>query len=75
MKIIGIRYGDRVSKTTGNPYKAANVYLTYTARNIDGCGCKEVFCKADSIESDVGIGDEVNVMYNMYGKVDKIERA
>lgn len=75
MKIIGIRYGDRTSKTTGNIYRAANVYLTFAGRNIDGLGCKEIFCKADSIDSDVSIGDEVNVLYNQYGKVDTIERA
>lgn len=75
MKFVGVRFGDRVSKTTGNTYKAANVYLTYKANNIDGVGTTEVFCKADSIQLDVNIGDEVNVFYNKYGKVDKIERA
>lgn len=77
MKIIGIRpssfKGDRGEDITG-----MNIYMTYPLEKGEGLGCERVFvtdAKAFQWTYKPKVGDEVNVLYNRYGRCDGMSKA
>lgn len=74
MKVIGMQVKDVVSKKTGNPYKAAILFVTYESKNVTGLAAMQVYTTVDRVPGDVAIGDEVNVLYNRFGNVESVEK-
>ena len=76
MKVIGYKRSNFVSKE-GNQITGIKVYCTYplTGDDADGVGC-DSFYLSDAKLARCGytplVGDEVNVSYNRFGKVEMI---
>lgn len=74
MKIIGIR----PSNFTGNDgqyVSGQNIYMTYPLENGEGMGADRVFVTSDKVSAwpyRPHVGDEVEVIYNRYGKCQEI---
>lgn len=74
MKIIGIRPSS-FTGTDGKTVSGQNIYLTYPLENGEGCGAERVFVTRDKLERwpyYPKVGDEVEVVYNRYGKCQEI---
>lgn len=76
MKVIGIRKVDFNAQDTGNRITGYSLYCAYDiTKNGSGVGVDKIFL-SDKKLADCGyfpeIGDEINVTYNRYGKVDSI---
>lgn len=74
-EVIGIQRREYTSKKTGALVRGYNVFVTFEDRNIDGVGCESIWLN-DSMFDDAGglsVGDSINVHYNRYGRVNKIE--
>ena len=74
MKVIGMQVKDVVSKKTGNPYKAAVLFVTYESKNVTGLASMQIFTTVDRVPDDISLGDEVNVLYNRFGNVESVEK-
>ena len=74
MKVIGMQVKDVVSKKTGNPYKAAILFVTYESKNVAGLAAMQVYTTVDRVPDDIALGDEVNVLYNRFGNVESVEK-
>lgn len=74
MKVIGMQVKDVVSKKTGNPYKAAILFVTYESKNVTGLAAMQVYTTVDRVPVDIALGDEVNVLYNRFGNVESVEK-
>lgn len=74
MKIIGIRPssfpGENNLTVTGR-----NIYMTYPLEKGEGQGCERVFVTDAKIikwSYQPKVGDEVEIVYNRYGKCDSL---
>ena len=74
MKVIGMQVKDVVSKKTGNPYKAAILFVTYESKNVTGLAAMQIYTTVDRVPDDIALGDEVNVLYNRFGNVESVEK-
>lgn len=74
MKVIGMQVKDVVSKKTGNPYKAAILFVTYESKNVTGLAAMQVYTTVDRVPNDLALGDDVNVLYNRFGNVESVEK-
>ena len=74
MKVIGMQVKDVVSKKTGNPYKAAILFVTYESKNVTGLAAMQIDTTVDRVPDDIALGDEVNVLYNRFGNVESVEK-
>jgi len=77
MKIIGIRpssfTGDDKTQISGK-----NVYLTFPLEKGEGLGAERIFltdAKLKDWKYQPKVGDEVNVIYNRYGRCDGMTKA
>ena len=77
MKIIGIRpssfKGDKGEEITGK-----NIYLTFPLDKGIGSGCERVFvtdAKMVDWPYKPQVGDEVEIVYNRYGRCDRLVKA
>ena len=77
MKIIGIRSssfkGDKGEEITGK-----NIYVTFSLDKGTGLGCERVFVTDAKIADwpyNPVVGDEVEIVYNRYGRCDKLVKV
>ena len=77
MKIIGIRSssfkGDKGEEITGK-----NIYMTFPLDKGTGLGCERVFVTDAKIADwpyKPVVGDEVEIVYNRYGRCDKLVKV
>lgn len=76
MTVIGIRKFDFTSKKTGATYPAVTLYCTYPMDDKRGVGdaCESVFCRESQLgEYEPLVGDDIRVLYNRFGSVEKVE--
>ena len=77
MKIIGIRpssfKGDKGEEITGK-----NIYVTFPLDKGVGSGAERVFvteAKMADWSYKPAVGDEVNIIYNRFGRCDRMEKS
>lgn len=67
-EIIGIENVDYESKKTGKRVEGYRLHVQYLKENCQGFATDVVFITKSLLE-DYTIGDEVEILYNKYGKV------
>lgn len=77
MKLEGYKRSNFTAKESGSLVTGYNLYLSYPVTGEDACGIAfERIYMSDSKLAKCGykphVGDEVNVTYNRFGKVDFI---
>lgn len=75
MKVIGISEQERTSKTTQRSYIAVYLHCTYDDKRVRGQGVERLFCMKEAVSPNIGIGDEIKVLYNRFGNVESVELA
>lgn len=71
MKIIGIRPSSFKGTDDGKQVSGQNIYLTYPLESGEGLGAERVFVTVEKLSQwpyHPAVGDEVEVIYNRYGK-------
>lgn len=74
MKIIGIRPSS-FTGSDGKTVSGQNIYLTYPLENGEGSGAERVFVTVEKVSQwpyRPKVGDEVEVVYNRYGKCQEL---
>lgn len=74
MQIIGIRPSS-FTGTDGKQVSGQNIYLTYPLESGEGSGAERVFVTREKLDHWLyrpKVGDEVEVVYNRYGKCQEI---
>lgn len=73
MKIIGIRKVSYNRKQDGAHVEGVELTYTYPAKNVEGVRADTAFISQRTIEDNGGfypqLGDEVDFVYNRFGKV------
>lgn len=68
--VVGIQEVDYENKS-GLRVQGKRLFLTYESDKILGSGVEAVYIP-QRVECDVKIGDTINILYNRFGKVDKV---
>lgn len=79
MLVIGLRNGSFIDKKTGETVSYGRIYVEYPFESSDGklpdgCQgekCEELRVPVDSL-SGVKVGDEIEPVYNRYGRVQEV---
>lgn len=71
-KIVGIEKVNYTAKD-GHVVNGTRLYLTYEDKNIDGYGTDSIYCGDKIPLMGLAVGDTIEVHYNKYGKVSKVE--
>ena len=69
--VIGKEFLDYLSKKTNKQVKGYSLHLTYEKDNCEGLATITEFV-SEEMGRDVKISDQVELLYNKYGKVNKI---
>ena len=72
MKVVGIKNVSYDRKSDGRHIEGYEIHFTYPSKNIVGEGCDRAFLSTTVVENAGGVpavGDEVNFVYNRFGKV------
>lgn len=75
MKVIGIQT-DAKFTIDGKEFRGCNLFLSYPSSGVTGVKTEKVYvdnskaCYVDALN--LKVDDEVNFLYNRYGKVDAI---
>lgn len=73
--VVGIQRREYFSKRTGALVHGYNVFCTFESDNITGCGVESIWLSDSMYDAagGLGVGDDIEVMYNKYGRVSKVE--
>lgn len=69
--VIGKEFLDYLSKKTNKQVRGYSLHLTYEKDNCEGLATITEFV-SEEMGRDVKISDQVELLYNKYGKVNKI---
>ncbi len=69
--VIGKEYLDYLSKNSGKQVKGYNLHLTYEKEKCLGVAVLTQFVSED-IGEDINVNDTVEILYNRYGKVERV---
>lgn len=75
MKVLGVRYID-FKDEKGKPIQGMNVYVAYPEDNVEGLMTDKIFLSIVKFESLCDVikpGDELEVVYNRFGRISKAE--
>lgn len=76
MELVGYKETKFTAQDTGEVIEGINLYLTGPQDYVEGVACERVFLTKKKLDGYVPeIGDEIELVYNRYGKVDKIITA
>lgn len=71
-KVIGIQHRKYTNKT-GKEVEGYNLFLTYEDKAVNGLGALREWVNPETMEeSMVNVGDECELLYNRWGRVDRI---
>lgn len=71
-KVIGIQHRKYTNKS-GREVEGYNLFLTYEDKAVSGMGCLREWVNCETMEvSMVNVGDECDLLYNRWGRVDRI---
>lgn len=72
-------HGDKVVRfktATGDEISGKTIYYGYTDSSVNGVACDKIFISDAKLNGIVyGIGDEAELYFNRYGKVDSIVKV
>jgi len=77
-RIVGIEKVDYTSKNTGDRVRGTNLYVHYPSEDrpgLQGERCDKLYVKEAIDCSSLSVGDDIEVYYNRYGKVDMVHLA
>ena len=58
----------------GHEINGANLHINYEENGVEGLAAEKFFISAVKFNAnDISVGDTINVLYNKYGKVEKVE--
>lgn len=73
MTVIGYQRSRFTAKDTGEVIEGYNLYLTETRENVEGAACERVFLSAKKLGGYVPVlNDELELVYNRFGRVDRV---
>lgn len=71
-KVIGIQHRKYTNKS-GKEVEGYNLFLTYEDKAVNGLGALREWVNPETMEeSMVNVGDECELLYNRWGRVDRI---
>ena len=70
-EIVGIELVDYVSKKTGNNVEGYRIYVQFEKENCQGFATDVIFVSKDVLANHT-VGDEVEILYNKFGRVAEI---
>lgn len=71
-KVIGIQHRKYTNKA-GKEVEGYNLFLTYEDKAVNGLGALREWVNPDTMEeSMVNVGDECELMYNRWGRIERI---
>ena len=70
-KLLGRMELDFKSKD-GNTIKGTNLYIAFKSNNVEGLKADKVFVKPEIQMPNVNVGDELDLSFDMNGKIDKV---
>lgn len=71
-KVIGIQHRKYTNKA-GKEVEGYNLFLTYEDKAVNGLGALREWVNPETMEeSMVNVGDECELLYNRWGRVDRI---
>lgn len=71
-KVIGIQHRKYTNKT-GKEVDGYNIFCTYEDKAVNGLGCLREWVNPETMEeSMVNVGDECELLYNRWGRIDRI---
>ena len=74
MEIIGIRYVKYTSKRTGKEVNGVELHMSYEREDTVGvCTKKEFINNPDVLPQNLTLGDKVELLYNQFGSVARVE--
>ena len=56
----------------GKAIKGTNLYIAFSSSNVEGLKTDKVFVKPEIQMPTVNIGDELDLSFDMNGKIDKV---
>ena len=77
MIVIGIQRNMQFKAQDGNLITGMNLFVTTEKNNVEGLACEKVFisgtkeCFPELVKG-LKVGDEVQLLYNRYGKVESV---
>lgn len=75
MKVLGVRVLNFTDEK-GNQIQGVNVYVSFPEDNVQGEMTDKLFLSLNKFESICEVikpGDEIEVTYNRFGKISKVE--
>lgn len=74
-KVIGIQHRKYTNKS-GKEVEGYNLFLTYEDEAVNGLGALREWVNPETMEeSMVNVGDECELMYNRWGRIERISVA
>lgn len=71
-KVIGIQHRKYTNKS-GKEVEGYNLFLTYEDKAVNGLGALREWVNPDIMEeSMLNVGDECELMYNRWGRIERI---
>lgn len=71
-KVIGIQHRKYTNKS-GKEVEGYNLFLTYEDKAVNGLGALREWVNPDTMEeSMLNVGDECELMYNRWGRIERI---
>lgn len=70
-KVIGIKQVEFKGRD-GELVKGVKLYCEFEDEGVDGIACDSYFLKP-SIASGITVGDSIDIRYNRYGKVERVD--
>ena len=71
-EVIGIEKVDYISKKTNKQVKGYTLHLCYEKENCDGLAVVNEFV-GEEYGKDIKVNDKIELFYNKYGKINKID--
>lgn len=70
--VIGLEHRQYTNKQ-GRQVSGYNLYVTYDKDNMDGIACFSEWCSDALIQdSGIAVGDNVELLYNRFGRVESV---
>ena len=72
-KVVGYKRADFKPKDSDSEIKGINLFVTYKRNDVQGDACERLFVSDNRAGTYLPkVGDEVEIVYNRYGKVESI---
>ena len=73
-KVIGYGKTEFKPQDSNEPIRGMNLYVSYEKDNVTGVAAERLFITEKKIGTYLPqVGDQVNIIYNRYGKVEAVE--